>query len=234
VTIPDSVTTLGGNAFFNCTGLTDVSIGSGISAIAQSAFQGTGLTSVTIPTTITAIGDFAFFGCADLAEVSLGGGVTSIGQGAFQACPSLISISIPSSVTSLGGFAFGGSDSMNDIYFLGDAPTATSNTFDGQTGLNVFYLPGTSGWTNPWNGRSTAAWNPVASAPGLQAGQFGFTVSGSGDFRCIVEGSDDLVEWTVLETLTLSGGSATFNDPDTSLYPARFYRFRVPGSETGD
>ena len=60
-----SVTVTGGNilhgAFYNCTGLTSVTIGNSVTSIGEWAFSGcSGLTSITIPDSVTSIGDRAF------------------------------------------------------------------------------------------------------------------------------------------------------------------------------
>merc|ERR1711865_935397 len=60
-TIPDGYTSIGGNAFQGCTGLTSVVIPPSVTSIPEYAFQGrTGLTSVSIPTSVKSIGDSAF------------------------------------------------------------------------------------------------------------------------------------------------------------------------------
>lgn len=66
VTIPDSVTEIGNNSFYNCTFLTAVHIGE------ESALE--------------TIGRNAFSGCSSLAEMYIPAGVTSVGDSAFNNC----------------------------------------------------------------------------------------------------------------------------------------------------
>ena len=89
-TIPDSVTSIGDWAFYNCTSLT----------------------SVEIPDSVTSIGDYAFYNCTSLTSVEIPDSVTIIGNDAFYNCTSLTSIVIPDSVTSIGGWAFDGCSSL--------------------------------------------------------------------------------------------------------------------------
>ena len=69
VTIPDSVTSIGNSAFLFCRGLTSVTIPDSVTSIGDYAFAWSGLTSVTIPGSVTSIGDWAFSGCVKLIEV---------------------------------------------------------------------------------------------------------------------------------------------------------------------
>ena len=91
--IPSSVTSIGGFAFYDCTGLTSITIPSSVTSIGGSAFFGcTGLTSITIPSSVTSIGDWAFSGCKNLTSITIPSSVTSIGDRAFSSCIGLTSI----------------------------------------------------------------------------------------------------------------------------------------------
>ena len=93
VTIPNSVTSIGGGAFYGCSGLISVTIGNNVTSIGDDAFyECSGLISVTIPNSVTSIGDYAFYGCSGLTSVTIGNSVTSIGDYAFYSCSSLTSI----------------------------------------------------------------------------------------------------------------------------------------------
>ena len=117
VTIPDSVTSIGDRAFRYCISLTSVTIPDSVTSIGGSAFYGcTSLTSVTIPDSVTSIGDYAFYGCESLTSVAIPGSVTSIGWSAFYGCASLTSVTIPDSVTSIGNCAFASCTSLTGIW----------------------------------------------------------------------------------------------------------------------
>jgi len=107
VTIPDSVTSIGNNAFYGCDALTSITIPNSVRSIGDNAFyQCTGLISLEIDDAYTSIGNSAFFICSALKNVDLGNSVTSIGYNAFSRCSALTSITIPDLVTSIGSYAF--------------------------------------------------------------------------------------------------------------------------------
>ena len=98
VTIPNSVTTIGYRAFYNCTGLTSIAIPNSVTSIGDCAFVGcSGLTSITIPNSVTSIGVQAFYHCFGLTSITIPNSVTSIEVGAFQACFGLTSIMVEES-----------------------------------------------------------------------------------------------------------------------------------------
>ena len=106
-TIPNSVTTIGINAFKDCSSLLYVTIPNSVTSIGNYAFYNCdGLTSVTIPNSVTSIGDDAFSGCSSMTSVTIGNSVTSIGRSAFSSCRRVSSVTIPNNVTSIGSHAF--------------------------------------------------------------------------------------------------------------------------------
>ena len=124
---------LGSRAFYNCSGLTSLSLPSGITSIGWEAFSGcSGLPSLSLPSGITSIGNEAFSGCSGLTSLSLPSGLTSIDFNAFSGCSGLTSLSFPSGITSIGGKAFSGCSGLTSIYVYAEKlPNMESDVFDG-------------------------------------------------------------------------------------------------------
>lgn len=116
VTFPDSVTSIGDIAFYNCVNLTDIAFGAGLLSIGHETFEScTKLASVTIPNSVTSLGNLAFYNCNKLTSVTIGTGVTSLGSYAFSGCTSLTDLAIPASVTSIGYAALEGCTDLTSI-----------------------------------------------------------------------------------------------------------------------
>ena len=106
--IPNSVTSIGGSTFRDCSGLT----------------------SITIPNSVTSIGNYSFKGCSGLTSVSIPNSVTNIGGSAFRDCNGLTSVTIGNSVASIGDFAFDGADILTVISLIENPFSISGKTSD--------------------------------------------------------------------------------------------------------
>lgn len=92
-TIPDSVASIGGSAFENCSGLVSITIPNNVTSIGPSAFRYCdGLINITIPNNVTSISDWTFYSCDNLRGITIPNSVISIGFFAFDQCPRLTTV----------------------------------------------------------------------------------------------------------------------------------------------
>ena len=140
ISIPDSVTSIGGSAFSGCSNLTNINLGDGVESIGGNAFYDcTGLTEIDIPDSVKSIGNDAFHGCSNLTNIILGDGVESIGGSAFYGCTGLTEIDIPDSVTSIGGSVFSGCSNLTSVT-IPDGVTSIEGVFAGARQLTNITL----------------------------------------------------------------------------------------------
>ena len=119
-TIPNSVTSIGYDAFNSYTSLTSITIPDSVTSIGNGVFCNcTNLESITIPDSVTSIGESAFENCTSLTSITIPNSVTSIGYYAFYDCTSLTSITIPNGITSIGKSTFFGCNKLEDVYYTG-------------------------------------------------------------------------------------------------------------------
>jgi len=85
VTIPSSRTTVGSYQFVNFSQITSLNLGNKITSIGMNAFYNcTGITGhLNIPNTVATINNYAFYYCCSVTSLTIGTGVTIIGDYAF-------------------------------------------------------------------------------------------------------------------------------------------------------
>ena len=85
--IPDTVRTIGRNAFFGCSNLNSVTISDGVERIDKGAFAYcTGLKKLEVGRNVANIENWAFYGCSKLTSLNVPKH-TSIADHAFSRCP---------------------------------------------------------------------------------------------------------------------------------------------------
>ena len=158
VTLPYGLTSIGSwnsYAFRNCTGLTSVLIPNSVTNIGDGAFYDcSGLTNVTIPDSVTSIGGFAFYGCSGLTDVTIPDSVTSIGNSAFRDCSGLTNVTIPDGITDLWAGIFYGCTSLEEVKIPDSVRTIAGSVFTDCTSLK--YLTIGNGVTNVMKGTYAA------------------------------------------------------------------------------
>lgn len=147
ITIPDSITIVGDNAFNNCgklsfteyesalylgnknnpyivlvkakdASITSCTVTDKTKAICSNAFYGcSNLLAITIPNNVTNIGAGAFYGCSSLSQINIPEGVDAIGAETFYGCSSLKSVTIPASALTVGTSAFFGCSALETVTF---------------------------------------------------------------------------------------------------------------------
>lgn len=103
VILPNSITSIGINAFLRCVFLESIVLPNTISKMNSRMFYGnTLLQKISIPNTIDTIGDNCFGACFSLTQIAIPDSAIKINNQCFHSCYSLHNVTIPNSVTELG------------------------------------------------------------------------------------------------------------------------------------
>ena len=123
VTIPDSVTTIGNDAFQNCENLKRVNSDTdGVCNISDS---------------VTTIDSQAFHACREIKNIIVGSGITSIGNNAFSTFSTLQSITINATTPpTISQYTFNGNATNNCPIYV---PAASVNTYKAASVWSTYY-----------------------------------------------------------------------------------------------
>jgi hypothetical protein len=138
--IPNSVVSIGNNAFEECS-ITTISLPNSVVNIGNNAFEESSLTTISIPNSVINIGKYAFRDCKDLTSVTIGDSVISIGENAFSNCSKLASINIPNGVTRINDYTFSNCCSLSAITIPQTVIYIGYEAFYGCKGLTSITIP---------------------------------------------------------------------------------------------
>ena len=139
--IPDSVTTIGKNAFSGCDVLKNVKLPKNLTFIDEGVFSYCGrLSNISIPNSVTSIEKEAFYDCDMLENITLPEGLTNIGEGAFSSTK-LKSIMIPDTVTSIGEGAFSRCFDLVDVKLSKNIKRVSGSLFAFSLDLEIIEIP---------------------------------------------------------------------------------------------
>lgn len=142
VIIPDSIKTIGENAFLSCFNLTSVECGDGVENIGTSAFESClNLTSVQFGKSVADIGDRAFYECKKLTAVDLPASVTRVGDSAFANCSSLASLTVSDAAAEIGSAAFADCAVLSTLDLGGSLVNIGAGAFSACVGLDSVTIP---------------------------------------------------------------------------------------------
>ncbi len=142
IVLPDSVTSIGMQAFQMCTSLSSVTLGNSVTTIGNSAFGGcTSLTSISLPDSVTSLGTSVFGSCYALSEVTLSNNLPDLKDSSFQKCTSLTSISIPDSVTVMGQKVFQECSNLRTVELSNNLTSIPQMAFYLCTSLQSIFIP---------------------------------------------------------------------------------------------
>ncbi len=165
INIPNSVTYIGANAFDGCSGLTSINIPNSVTQIAPRAFYDCrSLTSVDIPNSVTMLGEYAFYHCYGLTSATIGNSVTSIGQCTFYECSRLTNVTIDnSSVTIISRLAFGNCSSLTRINIPNSVTYIDDEAFYKCSSLASITIPSSVTFIGKWAFEDCSSLNDVYS-----------------------------------------------------------------------
>jgi hypothetical protein len=205
----------GGQFEYIVSGLSNLTLGSGVTSIGYEAFLSDPISNLFIPGSVTNIDAWAFADCS-LTNVTFSYGLLNIGQEAFHSdpitslifpsslteiqgsafylCGQLTNVVVPASVTNVGSDAFTFCGILSNVLFFGNAPVLGPAGQGGpfiNSGSNatIYYLPGTTGWPSSMGAFvpvPTALWNPFIQASGP-----GFGIS-NGQFGFNITGTANI------------------------------------------
>ena len=206
VVIEDGVTTVGKNAFYDCSKIESVTIGDDVTSIGNDAFNYCyALANITFGEKLETIGGDAFYKCSALTNITFGENLKTIDSWAFYCCESLTSVAFGENLQSIGGYAFYSCTGLKSVTLGEKLETIGYGAFDDCDSLSAVSVPCT--WIeNPLYSFDVGV--AVTNRHTVETGECSVCNSVMGYCGATDnEGDEKSVQWVLAEdgTLTVSG-----------------------------
>ena len=159
VNFPSTLTSIGNNAFANCSDLERLFFGNNLifTTLGENAFADcTKLSAIDMPSNVTTINKGAFKNCIAFKNIILPNYVSTIADSAFYNCSNLTSLNLPQFVNSIGNKAFSNCSNLISLKCHAEnVPTTAESAFDNLPNNMIIQVPPTSvglyNKVSPWN-----------------------------------------------------------------------------------
>jgi hypothetical protein len=180
--ISETVTSIGANAFFGCTGLTEIAVSENnpmYRSVDGVMLNKAGNTLVcypggrdgeySIPSGVTSIRGGTFYGSIRLSAIVIPEGVTNIGDGVFVGCSALKTVTIPSGITRIGEWAFAGCKNLETIVLPYGLVSIGGGALYGCTSLKEIILPSGLTAIGEWAFAGCRSLGTITIPPGVKS-----------------------------------------------------------------
>ena len=203
ITIPDGVTSICGQAFMNCTGLS----------------------SINIPTGVTTIGNYAFSGCSSLKSITFGSSVAEIGPAALANCSNLQIIECKSETPPVVLSFFGGNATLTGNS-LQDAIIYDNVSLVFPEGARLYRR--VQPWSNfPSTYMATITVTSANPAMGMTIGNGSYMIGTSTEIAAIEKSGHHFVRWNDGVTDNPRSISITGNATYSAVFAVNVYNVTV-------
>lgn len=142
VQMPNSITTIGKCAFQNCVNLEEVNLSAALTTLVSNIFEGcTSLKSISIPESVTNMGMECFQGCTSLKEVTIPDSVQSMSARVFKDCSALESVTLPKNLKAIPSGIFWNCTNLKSITIPESVETIDTVAFQNCTSLTEIQIP---------------------------------------------------------------------------------------------
>jgi hypothetical protein len=232
VTVPGTingrtVSSIGNEAFYQCTNLQSVTIPDSVTNIGHGAFAFCGnLNCITIPDSVTRIGTYAFWNCTNLTSATLSTNIASIDVSAFESCVNLTNAAIPIGVTNIGNSAFQNCFNLSSVTIYAKVAGVGRNALDACGSLTaILVAPENANYTSMDGVLLNKSQTALIQCPGGKAGSYTVpnSVANIGNFA--------FDSCAVLASVAISSGLTSIGDSAFASC-ASLTSVTIPGSVT--